>query len=186
MAHYVICSVCEKRFDRDKEQAVKSGGRRYAHYDCMPDGELVPLPPQKPKKEKKKEDPDLTALKDYIYKLYGDKANWVLIMKQIKDFQNKYNYTLTGMLKSLVWFHEVKGNSPQVSLEKGHGGLGIIPYCYQDSYNYYYSLFVAKSRNDNVDVKAITSKVKEVTINPPQPHIVKRFFNFLNEEDCGE
>ena len=39
MAHMVICTVCGKRFDRDKIQAVKSGARRYAHQSCMPDGE---------------------------------------------------------------------------------------------------------------------------------------------------
>ena len=59
MSHYVICSVCGARFDRDKEQAVKTGARRYAHYKCSPNSELVPLP-------QKEEDPDLTKLKDYI------------------------------------------------------------------------------------------------------------------------
>ena len=44
MAHYVICSICGKRFDRDKVQAVKSSARRYAHQSCCPQGEIVPLP----------------------------------------------------------------------------------------------------------------------------------------------
>ena len=44
MSHPVICSICGKKFDRDREQSVKTGARRYAHYKCEPTGELVPLP----------------------------------------------------------------------------------------------------------------------------------------------
>lgn len=115
MAHLVKCSICGEQFDRDKIQAVRTGARRYAHQTCNPDGELVPLA------EKPKEDKDLTKLKEYISKLYGDKANWHLIMKQIKDYQKEYNYSLSGILKSLIWFYEVKGNS----LEKSNGGIGM-------------------------------------------------------------
>ena len=171
MAHLVKCSICGVQFDRDKIQAVRTGARRYAHYDCKPDGELVPL------EIKKEEDKDLKALKDYITKLYGDKANWHLIMKQIKDFQTQFNYSLSGMLKSLIWFYEIKGNSP----EKSNGGIGIIPYAYQDAFNYYYSLFVAQSKNEKI--QELTNKVKEVVIPPPEIKLPKRLFNLEDEDD---
>ena len=63
MAHLVKCTVCGKQFDRDKIQAVRSGARRYAHYSCKPDGELVPLA--------NPIDEDLLELEDYIDKLLG-------------------------------------------------------------------------------------------------------------------
>ena len=175
MAHLVIGTVCGKKFDRDTVQAVKSGARRYAHQSCMPDGEIVPLA--------ETVDPELEKLKDYIKKIYKDKANWALINKQIKDYQAKYNYTISGILKSLVWFYDVKGNDVEKSIDKSNGGLGIVPFCYNDAYNYYYDLFVAKSRNEGKNVNSITSKVKEITIRPPQISITKRLFNFLDEND---
>ena len=62
MAHMVKCTVCGESFDRDKIQAVKSGARRYAHYTCLPEGELVPLP-------NAVVDQDLVDLENYIVKV---------------------------------------------------------------------------------------------------------------------
>ena len=33
MAHYVVCPVCNKKFDRDRIEFVKEG-RRYLHIEC--------------------------------------------------------------------------------------------------------------------------------------------------------
>jgi len=172
MAHYVICSKCGKRFDRDKIQAVKSGGRRYAHQTCFPEGELVPLP---------QADPELTELMDCIKEIYKDNANYALIKKQIKQYQEKYNYTLSGIQKSLVYFYKIKGNS----IDKSGGGIGIVPFVYRDAYNYYYSLFVAQSQNENKNLQQITSKIKEIIIKPPKIKKKIRFFD-LGEEDNEE
>ena len=169
MSHYVICTKCGVRFDRDQIQAVKDGGRRYAHYTCKPDGELVPL---------LQKDPDLTALETYIDKLLGKEANKARINKQIKEYTLEKGYSYSGILKSLIYFYEVKGNS----VDKANGGIGIVPFVYQDAYNYYYDLFLAKNRNDKKNVQEITSKVKEIIIKPPQRPIKKRLFKFLDEE----
>lgn len=171
--HLVKCPKCGQTFDTNTEQAVKIGARRYGHANCYPDStDFVPM-------EIKQEDKDLVALKAYITKLYGDKANWILINKQIKDFQKDYQYSLSGMLKSLIWFYEVKGNTP----EKSNGGIGIIPYAYQDAYNYYYSLFVAQSQNATVNIQEITNRVKEVVIPPPEIKTPIRLFNLEDEND---
>lgn len=181
MAHPVICVKCGQQFDRDKEQAVKVGGRRYAHYKCEPNGELVPLPQPKQEKEKKEvstEDEDLKKLKTYIEHLYGaNNVRWPLVMKQIQQYKKEYAYTYSGMLKSLVWFYEIKGN--HIELSKG---VGIIPYAYQDAYNYYYSLFVAQSRNEKKDFQQITSKVREITIKSPEVKKKEKFFNQDGED----
>lgn len=166
MAHYCICSVCGVRFDRDKIQAVKSGARRYAHYDCLPSGEIVPLP---------QVDENLEKLINYTKNLLGESYNAARVKKQIKDFKEEYNYSYNSMLKCLIYFYEVKGNSK----EKANGGIGIIPFIYNDAYNYYLSLFYAKQANEN---KEITSKVKEITIKPPEVAIKKHFFEFLEDE----
>lgn len=169
MAHYCICSVCNVRFDRDKIQAVKSGGRRYAHYSCMPNGEKVPLP---------QVDEDLVKLTNYAEQLLGKDYNAARVKKQIKDFKEEYGYSYSGMLKSLIYFYEVKGNSK----DKANGGIGIVPFIYNDAYNYYLSLFKANQANINVDIQQYTSKTKEITIKPPSVRVIKHFFKFLEED----
>lgn len=169
IAHMVKCTVCGDRFDRDKVQAVKVGARRYAHYRCMPEGELAPL-------EVKEIDPDLVALKDYIKELLKDDYVEARVNKQIKDFQQEYGYTYSGMLKSLIYFYEVKGNST----EKANGGIGIVPFVYKDAYRYYYSIFLAKNQNKEKDL-SIFQKSREVVIKPPT--LRKKIKLFFDSED---
>ena len=167
MAHMVKCSVCGGQFDRDKVQAVKSGARRYAHHTCMPSGELVPLP---------QTDAELTKLIEYAQQLLGK------VKKQIKDFKDEYGYSYSGMLKSLVYFYEVKGNSK----DKANGGIGIVPFIYNDAYNYYLNLYLANQQNINKDVKSYTSKIKEITIKIPMIEFSKKLFNFDDDDEVED
>lgn len=173
MAHVVICTKCGKKFDRDSIQAVRTGARRYAHAACDPDNtDLVPLV------VKEANDPDYIKLMDFIKELFGDTANYAQIKRQLKIYINDNHYSFSGILKSLIYFYRIKGNS----IEKANGALGIVPFVYQDAYNYYYSLFLAQSQNENKDIKEITTKVKEVVIPPPKVILPKRFFNLDDEE----
>ena len=166
--HLVKCAICGETFDRDSIQAVKYSARRYAHQSCYPQGEPVPLGPAA--------DPDMVKLKEYITKTYGDSANWALITKQIKKFQEEYHYSISGILKSLIFFYDIKHNP----LEKSQGGIGIVPYCYQDAYNYYYALYMAQNNNKD---KTIQNNIKEIVIRPPKKRrTMKKLFN-LGEED---
>lgn len=168
MAHLVKCTVCGKQFDRDKMQAVKSGAKRYAHYVCLPEGELVPLLKKEP------EDEDLVQLKKYIEELLGEDYNHARVKKQIKEFKEEYNYTYSGMLKTLIWFYEVKGNSKN----KANGGIGIIPFIYKEACDYYYSLYLAKISNESMPASCFKQKVKEITIPSPEVYIrPKKLFN---------
>lgn len=169
MAHKVKCTVCGKVFDRDVVQAVKVSARRYAHYSCKPDGELVPLA--------NPVDEDLLKLEAYIEDLLGKDYNHAKVKKQIKDFKNDYDYSYSGMLKTLVWFYDIKGNPK----EKANGGIGIIPFVYKDALNYYYSLYLAQIANEKVgsyklEVKEIEIESPEVYRRPP------RMFNVGEDE----
>ena len=154
--HIVKCPKCGLEFDTNSIQAVRVGARRYGHASCYPDStDFVPLA------KKPEEDEDLKKLKDYITKIYGDKANWPLITKQIKNYTKDKKYSLSGILKSLVWFYDVKHNS----VDGSNGGIGIVDYCYQDAYNYYLALFIAQQANEN---KTLSNEIKEITIAPPE------------------
>lgn len=173
MAHYCICSVCGIKFDRDRVQAVKSGARRYAHIECFPEGEIVPLslPPS--------DDPDLATLKEYIANLYGDKANWALINKQIKKFHKENGYSYSGILKSLVYFYEIKHNS----VENSNGGIGIVEYTYQAAYQYYLAIFMAQQNTEN---KTLFTQIKEFIIKPSKPQgTKKRVISWFDEEESN-
>ena len=176
MAHKVKCSVCGRIFDRDLVQAVRTGARRYAHQTCDPNNkDLVPL-------VGKQEDPDLIKLKEFIGELFGKEANWARINQQIKQFVEQNGYSYSGILKSLVYFYKVKANS----IDKSNYSIGIVPFIYNDAYNYYYSLFLAQNKNEHKDIQKITSKVKEICIPVPAIILPKRLFNFLDEDEGEE
>ena len=173
MAHMVKCVICGEQFNRDKIQAVKISARRYAHHACKPDGELVPL---------EERDPDLVKLEEYIKQLLNDTYVHPRVKKQINEFKEQYNYSYSGILKSLIYFYEVKGNKKD-KLEQF--GIAIVPYVYKDAYNYYYDLFLAQSRNQTKDITTVTSKVKEITIKVPEIKIKKKFFNLDDEKEVN-
>lgn len=169
------CAICGIEFDRNTIQAVRHGARRYSHQTCEPDGELVPM-------EGDAADPDLVKLMEYTQNLLGKDYNPARVKKQVKDFKEEYKYSYSGMLKSLIYFYEVKGNSK----EKANGGIGIVPFVYNDAYNYYLGLFMAGQANINKDVVSFTSKVKEITIKPPVADMPKHYFDFLEDDNEQE
>ena len=170
MAHNVKCTVCGKIFNRDKIQAVKVGARRYAHYSCCQVGELVPL--ENPVNE------DLIKLEEYISNLLGEDYNHARVNKQIKDYTSQYGYTYSGMLKTLIWFYDIKGNPK----EKANGGIGIIPFVYQDACNYFYSLYLAQIANESITTYS-KPQVKEIEIFSPEVYRKPpKMFNAEDEE----
>ena len=163
--HEVKCPICGEIFDTNKIQAVRYGMRRYAHAACDPKNtNFVKMESQKVKKEETQEDRDLKILKDYINALYKGKANWALVMKQIKEYKENNKYSYSGMLKSLIYFHEIKGNP----IDKERKGVGIIPFVYEDAKNYYYNIFITTQVNNNKDFAIYKEKIKEVTIKVPE------------------
>lgn len=171
MAHNVKCTVCGKTFDRDKIQAVKVSARRYAHYSCKPDGELVPLA--------NPVDEDLLKLEKYIETLLGEDYNHAKVKKQIRDYKKEYDYSYSGMLKTLMWFYDIKGNPK----EKANGGIGIIPFVYKDACNYYYSLYLAQIANEATAASNHKIEIREIEIESPEVYRrPPRMFNAGEDE----
>ena len=171
--HIVKCAVCKKEFDLNEIQGVKYNARRYAHLECYPQGELVPM------EKKKEEDSDLKDLKDYISKVYGNKANWPIINKQIKKYTKENKFSVTGILKTLKYIYEIK----KLDTDKSNGGIGLVEYLYQESYNYYLGLFITQQTTSASELNNIS---KEVEIKPlVSKGLRKKFFNiedYVDEE----
>lgn len=164
--HLVKCLKCGKMFDANTVPFEKPRSNRYAHIVCPTDGDN-----SIPKKELSQEEKDRLELVDYITKLFGDQLSpraW----KQMDEFKKEYKYTYSGMLKTLKWWYELKGNS----IEKSYGGIGIIPYVYNEASQYYYALYLAALANQ--DKMISTNKVREFIIAEPTiPMRPPRLFN---------
>lgn len=169
----VKCPYCEKSFDRlDPSIKFIKIGRRYAHMKCYNEHEAAMT----------QEEKDLRDLYTYIKDLLGVEYNFKKVEHQIKEFKkytdgNDIPYTYSGMLASLRWFYEIKGNSK----EAANGGIGIIPYIYNDAKKYYYNLYLAQQKNKQI--KNYVAAIEEITIPPPEMIQPKPKLWFDDEED---
>ena len=165
------CAICGKEFDRNAIQAVRHGARRYSHWTCEPNGELVPM---------EKKDEDLQKLLEYINILFKGQQNQAKINQSIKKFHNEFGYSYSGIQKALYYFYEIKHNS----IDKANGGISIVPFVYKDAYNYYYDLFMAQQRNENK--KPFIERVREIIIKPPKVEKPVKLFDLDKELGDGE
>lgn len=153
MSHYVKCLYCEQKFDRDKVECIPIG-RRYGHLECH----------EQNMAQKTQEEIDQYNLEEYIRKLFNIKTLNAKIKRQIEDFKEKYNYSYSGILKTLIYWYDIKKNS----LEKANGGIGIVPYVYDQAREYYYRLYLAQYANQLEEIEEYKITIKEVEIASPR------------------
>ena len=164
--HLVKCFYCGKTFDANEEPFAKPRSNRYAHRSCHRVAEA----------NKTQEERDYEELVAYIKQLFGSKPN-PRVWKQLKEFKEQ-GYTYSGIHKTLIWWYELKHND----IEKANGGIGIVPFVYQDASQYYYALYLAQIANENKTSEQI-SKVREYEIAPPKPERKMRKLFRFEEED---
>lgn len=187
MAHMVICTVCKQQFDRDKIEAVKMSARRYAHATCvLKQGSLEDkAKAEQILAEQAKQQKDLIALEEYIKKMFGaeeDIALLIRIRKQINTFRDEYNYTYSGILKSLIYFYEIKGNK----IDKANGGIGIVPYVYDEAKTYYQRLWKTHQINQAKPIEQYvipSQRIVKIAIPTPRLRTRNKLFSFLDEEE---
>ena len=138
----VKCFYCNQMFDRNAEEFVLVNSRRYAHKQCH----------EKVQAGKSQDEKDYEALVNYVKQVFKYSVVPAKITRQITDYKRQYSFTYSGMLKALVWWFEVKKNS----VDAANGGIGILPYIYNDAKTYYYGLYLAQMANQN---KTIQNKV---------------------------
>lgn len=161
MAHIVKCYYCGKEFDRDKEPFIQVRARRYAHKEC---------PSDKGADKKVLEQIEKDAFYDVVKRIYGENYNYIMINSQAEEYIKQYGYTWSGMRGCLHWFYEINHGS----LEEGHGGVGIIPYIYEDVKKYYQNLY--KIQEENKQAKLVRPSV-QFNIQSPRawqqpPHLL--------------
>ena len=162
----VICAYCKKPMSKKDKDCVMVGNNKYVHKACQ---EL----------EEHREKTDREKLEEYIKELFQVSYIEPRVKAQIKKYVEEYNYTYSGMQKALYYHYEIKGGDKS----KANGGIGIVPYVYQNAYNYFYELWLAQQKNKDVQIELYQPRVKEIVIPRPERKVKKRpLFTFLDEE----
>lgn len=150
-AHLVKCKYCGMQFDANKEVTVKVSNTRYAHKECA----------DKYASSISAEEQAYNELEKYIKKILKIDTINAKIKKQIRDYRQEYNYSYSGMMKTLHWWYEIKGHTTELA----QNGIGIIPYVYDDALKYYYGIFIANQINK--EKGSFEPKVEVIEITPP-------------------
>ena len=155
------CPVCGEFFRRDREPSIEYK-KRYYHEACF---ETLDSSVH-----------DRVRLEQYIIDLRG----YSEIPKGMKDQitrLTKKGFTLSGILGSLVYYHEVL-NKP-VKMEYG---IGIVEHVYEDARAYYSREKVKHSVNDNFTGDA--TEITDLKINrPPEVKNLNKMRKMIDMED---
>lgn len=107
-----------------------------------------------------------TQLTDYIQKIYLDNGytkeeiNWVIITAQINNFKKKYDYTYAGMLYTLKYITELKGENLCSDAELYDGSiLNLLPFSYEEAMMFYNRTQNIKKQVEQNDFKDIINNV---------------------------
>ena len=68
------------------------------------------------------------------------------------------------MLKALIYHFEIQHGD----IAKSNGGIGIVPYVYDEARTYYYNLWMAQQQNISKDISQYIPQIEEVVIKQPQ------------------
>ena len=117
------CRVCGLLLNLDKDDWIKPVNNYYYHRDCY--------------YEWKKSNPtDDEEYRDLIYDFIKRDMHFEYSYWKCEAQLNKFvknGMTLKGVFFALKYFYEVSHGD----WSKGHGGVGIVPYIYEDSCRYW-------------------------------------------------
>ena len=117
------CRICGLLLNLKEDDWIKPVNNYYYHRDCYNKWKK-----SDPAKDEEYED----LIYDFIKRdMHFDYDYWKC-ETQLKKFK-KDGMTLKGVFFALKYFYEVCHGD----WSKGHGGIGIVPYIYEDSYRYW-------------------------------------------------
>jgi hypothetical protein len=151
---------CERKINREVDAFVTISKKNY-HQDCY---ELHRLRQQ-----------HRAELLEYICDLYKISVPNGFILKQIKEFEENYNYKLKGIQMALYYFHDINGNPVNIpnSKYKNVKGIGIVPHIYEEAKQYFI-------RMQKIESLAQTIKIQtEAEIVRVKPSKKKKPRNFI-------
>lgn len=170
----VKCPGCLVFFHKDEEKHIFIKNR-YWHESCY----------EEFKSREEQSFKAIEELESYICNLFEIEYVNARIKKQIKDMIDQYHYTYSGILGTLRYWYDIKQNS----IEKANGGIGIVPYVYDDAKKYYEVIFYAQQLNKDNNKDSFNIQEKNIVIKSPKVHIKQHKvidLDFLEEGDLEE
>lgn len=160
----VKCPKCEIKLPKNEAILHK---KRYYHAECY--DQLLVKERKKTEEKKLKQQgkvqnqhgssSDYKSLVEYICKdLYGWNRPSGMILKQIKQFHEEYDYTYKGMELTLRYFFNILDN--KVDKDKG---IGIIPFVYEDATKQYAQKIKIARATMNEDLHKINKRIVKVS-----------------------
>ena len=118
------CRICNELIDKEKDNWIMPSKNWYYHKTCYEDWKAG---------EPSNDVEWIPFIYDFISRDLKVSYNYFLCESQRKKFIKEGKGTNKGIFFALKYFYEVKNND----WDKGHGGLGIIPYIYNESCQYW-------------------------------------------------
>ncbi len=164
----VKCLYCAEHFSRDEVEFVQIKNR-YAHKSCSEKQEeyghrpLIKVNKPEPPPEKVQEEKDRLALVEYLLKVFKTARLNPAVFMLMKKYKEQYQFTNRGMLYALKYHLEVKRNP----VEKMNGSVGILPYIYNDAYEYYLGIENKTSKIEKILQQTTANSITNapITVN---------------------
>jgi len=127
-------------------------------------------------RNKIKNNEDRKRLYYLVNKIFDISFPTGLMLKQIKDYQEKRNYNLENLYLALKYVIEIKKINLDIKF-----GLAILPYYYEEAKNYYDNL---KNKKNNINCKNI--KLVKVKLNTKEDKNNYKNNILINMDDLGD
>lgn len=173
----VQCRICKQKFNRmdptlrEGEYFVKPSKNWYYHKKCYDEY----LRTKNNVNATMSDEEWFKAAWEFLTKDMKYSFNYIKVQKQWESFQKK-KMTPKGMYFSLKYFYEIKKGD----LTKSENGVGIIPYIYEESSEYW----VKREESDRGICAAIEQQIIQATQqNKINVKLVERNKNKKTKED---
>ena len=140
----VKCFYCANLIYREKEEFNQLTSGRYAHKKCTDDNQ--------------KANEDRQKLLSYINDLFGERINFGVVTKQIKNYIDNYGYSYSGIHGTLHYCYVIK----KQEINRAEG-IGLVPFYYNEARRYWLQVDGAKNQSLNFKIEK-----KTININSPQ------------------
>lgn len=122
---------------------------------------------------------DRQDLSDYVAQIYSIEFPTGWMLKQIKEYKEKRNYTYKGMELTLRYIYEIENKYLR---EASESGLGLIPYYYEKAKKYHMNIREVTKSASNAE---INNEAEIIYLKPTKRKVNKKLIdmNSLIEGD---
>ncbi len=156
----MLCSLCHTEIV--DTNYIKQGKKRY-HKECFDKLQNNAEIKDKQKVGELKSD-EKQSLDQYIMQLYHISKIPFAIERQIEEYVEKYNFSYSGIEKSLYYFYVIQKHDFDITKKK----IGIVQYIYDETKKYFLDIYQVKELNKGKDINETINTIKIV---PPDKNI---------------